>query len=255
MVTTLVVLLVISKEALVVHSTRLAAVFSLCAGMTLKSRSGGLRVTRFPKISRAGIQTPIIGGSPLLTGLATVVISPTRSVNTVVCSTRPLVLSEVTERSLPAPFSVVINISVCGDWAGSAYPGGTTACSNAVSNAANYNSTHLFSTLFPDIADADHCCRRSDHDQLHLSLPTGLSATFEGLSPSTVFFSTRARVPHIKDDYSTERISILSFISTVYTTEQDSVTNITLSSGESNRWVVCVFVPLGIRYCWSLWTP
>lgn len=101
---------------------------------------------------------------------------------------------------------------------------------------------------------ADHCCRRSDHDQLHLGLPTGLSATFEGLSPSTVFFSTRARVPHIKDDYSTERISILSFISTVYITEQDSVTNVPLSGGESNRWVVCVFVPLGIRYCWSLWT-
>ncbi|KAF9785135.1 glycoside hydrolase family 16 protein [Thelephora terrestris] len=35
--------------------------------------------------------------------------------------------------------SIVINISICGDWAGSAYNGGGS-CSDAVSNAANYNN-------------------------------------------------------------------------------------------------------------------
>jgi hypothetical protein len=45
------------------------------------------------------------------------------------------------------PLLVVINISICGDWAGAAYSGGGS-CSDAVSNASNYDGVSISSLLF-----------------------------------------------------------------------------------------------------------
>jgi len=51
----------------------------------------------------------------------------------------------------PDHISVIINISICGDWAGPAYAnsGFPGTCSDAVANATNYDGT-LPSLLLPD---------------------------------------------------------------------------------------------------------
>ena len=79
----------------------------------------------------------------------------------------------VAKQFRPVCSSVVINTSICGDWAGPVYNNGgfPGTCADAVANATNYDGMYL-SPL--DSIRTNCRSRGSNRDQPHLDLPEGL---------------------------------------------------------------------------------
>lgn len=142
----MVVLSPTSKEVLVIPSTWLLVVFSLCFGTIHRFPFGDSSGTRSLKTSRTVTLTLTLGELPLLSGQTSRVISLLPSVTSVVRfldSIHP----NLAELLFLLSSIVVINITICGDWAGADFNNGNYGgtCSDAVSNSKNYDCTNPFS--------------------------------------------------------------------------------------------------------------
>lgn len=74
---------------------------------------------------------------------------------------------------------MVINITICGDWAGPAYDNGgfPGTCADAVADPSNYDST-TFSPLYANAAYSKFPHRSFDQDKQYLRLPEMLGFFF-----------------------------------------------------------------------------
>jgi hypothetical protein len=140
---------------------------------------------------------------------------------------------------------VVINISICGDWAGAVFnsDGSTGSCSDAVSDPSNYNGAPTFLPFRSTSACTDFHCRRSDHDQLHLDLPEVLS------TPHHSEFCQAARVPPLKNNIRPSQTitSSIHFFNCLYARKHSVTKRLSRRVAAGLR-----FHLFGIRYCWSL---
>ena len=175
------------REVLARPLTPAVAAYSLCCGMIRNYPSGGSRVIKSLKISRTVPPIQMVGEPPSPVGLTSLVTFKTRSRT---CNVRLVdFFSPNTTLKIPCfLFPVVINITICGDWAGSAYSSGgfPGTCADAVADPSNYDSA-----TFPLPPHGYHSLnsfhRRFDQGREHLRLPEILD------SPSVFIYTTFTR--------------------------------------------------------------
>jgi len=130
------------KEVLVLPSTWIPVVSLPRFGIRRTLLSGDSTEPRSLKTSRTVTLTQTVGELPLLCGPKARAIFLPHSITSVVRTphTPPFGTQLSNLRRLP----VVINISICGDWAGSVFSGsyGGT-CADAVANSTNFDCTSL----------------------------------------------------------------------------------------------------------------
>ena len=136
-------------EALVRRLMPLEGALSSGSGMRRSYPFGCSHVKMSPRIFRMDPPTQIVGGLRSPVGLTSLAIFKTHFGICSVCLVRFVPSDAIlkTPRFLFLP--VVINITICGDWAGSAYDNGgfPGTCADAVADPSNYDRTNF--PLFP----------------------------------------------------------------------------------------------------------